>query len=237
MELEKELTVGALVAKDYRKAKVFKQYGIDFCCGGGISVSDACKAYNADFTAVTTALEELDKEPAQTNQNYQSWPIEKLIDYIESEHHTYVREAIPIVSQFVNKVKAVHGDNKPNVAEIADVFNALAEELQDHLMKEERILFPYLRMMAKAQNNADVQEPPFGSVQNPIRAMENEHDDAGEAIFKIKALTENYNPPKGACATHKVSYAYLKEFMDDLMKHVHLENNVLFPKALELEKE
>ena len=232
----REPTVGKLVAQDYRKASIFKKFGIDFCCGGGISVTDACKSFNADEAEVRKALEDLDNALSSTDKDFNSWPIDKLLNFIVEEHHAYVREAIPMVAQFVNKVKNVHGENKPNVSEISDVFMQLSGELLSHLEKEEQILFPYAKHLLAVESGLEFKSPHFGDVSNPVRVMMAEHDDAGEALWKIEALTEGYNPPKGACATHQVSYAYLKEFMDDLMQHIHLENNILFPKIIALEQ-
>ncbi len=228
-------TVGKLVAEDYRKAKIFKKFGIDFCCGGGVSIDKACEVYGADKEKVLSDLEMLDLKDIDPDIDYNNWPLEKLLNHIIESHHTYVREAIPIVSQFVTKVKNVHGDNKPNVAEIADIFNAVAEELHSHLEKEEKILFPYLRHLLAAEKGEEFIGPHFREAKNPIGVMLAEHEDAGDALMKIQELTNDYNPPKGACATHQVSYAYLKEFFEDLVQHVHLENNILFPKIISLE--
>ena len=228
-------TVGKLVAEDYRKAKVFKKFGIDFCCGGAVSIEKACSVYGADMDKVVSELEALDLNDLNPDVDYNNWPLERLLNHIIDEHHSYVREAIPVVSQFVNRVKTVHGENKPNVAEIADIFNVVAEELLSHLEKEEQILFPYFRHLLEVENGTELNQPHFGTAKNPINVMMTEHDDAGDAMMKIEELTKNYTPPKGACATHQVSYSYLKEFFEDLIQHVHLENNILFPKMIALE--
>ncbi len=237
IDTQKPETVGRMVAEDYRKAVVFKSFGIDFCCGGGVTLEKACDVYKADIKELKSALAKVDASTENKAEDFDNWPIGKLLDYIVDEHHSYVKNAIPIVREFVDKVKSVHGENKPNVSEIADLFNALADELTLHLQKEEIILFPYIKKMVAAKNSEIPEGAHFGGVSNPINAMLHEHDDAGEVLAKLEELTEGYNPPVGACATHTVSYATLKEFGDDLMTHIHLENNILFPKALLLEKE
>lgn len=225
-----------MVAEDYRKAEVFKRHGIDFCCGGNVSLSQACQEKNADFNAIQNELDEIDNRQARPEEDFESWELDMLIDHIVGVHHVYVKKANPTIREFVNRVKLVHGEHKPNVSEISDRFDALAHELEMHMHKEETILFPYIKKMIYAKKNGIRVPTPFGSVQNPINMMLAEHDSAGNELEVLQQLTEDYTPPKGACATHQVSYGQLKEFANDLMKHIHLENNILFPKALELEK-
>jgi regulator of cell morphogenesis and NO signaling len=235
--VDKEKTVGKMVAEDYRKADVFKRHGIDFCCGGGIPLAQACEDKNADLTTVQAELDEIDNRQAPPEEDFESWELDMLIDHIVGVHHVYIKKSNPTIQEFVNRVKMVHGDYKPNVSEISDRFDTLAEELSMHMHKEEIILFPYIKQMVEAKKNGTRISAPFGTVQNPINMMLAEHDNAGNELELLQKLTEDYTPPKGACATHKVSYGHLKEYADDLMRHIHLENNILFPKALELEKE
>ena len=235
--VDTEKTVGKMVAEDYRKAEVFKRHGIDFCCGGNIPLAQACQEKNADLDAVQAELDEIDNRQAPPQEDFESWELDMLIDHIVGVHHVYVKKANPSIKEFVNRVKMVHGDYKPNVSEISDRFDALAQELEMHMHKEEMILFPYIKQMVQAKKDGTSIMAPFGTVQNPINMMLAEHDDAGNELEILQKLTEDYTPPKGACATHKVSYGQLKEYADDLMRHIHLENNILFPKAIELEKE
>lgn len=238
MELsQEEKTVGKMVAEDYRKAEVFKRHGIDFCCGGNISLSQACQEKNVDFSVVQEELNEIDNREDPIEEDFNSWELNMLIDHIIGAHHVYVKKANPTIKEFVNRVKMVHGMNKPNVTEISDRFDALAMELEMHMHKEEAILFPYIKELVKAKQTGKFVQAGFGTVQNPINMMLHEHDNAGNELEKIQKLTEDYTPPKGACATHRVSYAQLKEYADDLMRHIHLENNILFPKAIELERQ
>lgn len=235
--LQKEKTVGKMVAEDYRKAEVFKRHGIDFCCGGNIPLAQACQEKNADLEVVQAELDEIDNRQAPVEEDYNTWELDMLIDHIVGVHHVYVKKANPTIKEFVNRVKMVHGMYKPNVSDISDRFDALAAELDMHMHKEEAILFPYIKEMVRAKKAGETIQAPFGTVQNPINMMLREHDSAGNELAIIQQLTEDYTPPKGACATHKVSYGQLKEYADDLMRHIHLENNILFPKAIELEKE
>ena len=236
-EIEEAKTVGKMVAEDYRKAEVFKRHGIDFCCGGNISLSQACEEKNADITAVRNELTAIDNIQAPPEEDFESWELDMLVDHIVGVHHVYVKKSNPTIREFVNRVKLVHGMNKPNVTEISDRFDALAQELDAHMHKEEMILFPYIKEMVYAKKNGEQVNAQFGTVQNPINMMLAEHDSAGNELEAIQRLTEDYVPPKGACATHKVSYGQLKEYANDLMRHIHLENNILFPKAIALEKE
>lgn len=231
-----ELTVGKMVADDFRKAEVFKRHGIDFCCGGNIPLAQACAEKNADLAVVRSELEEIDKRQAPPQEDFNTWELDMLVDHIIGVHHVYVKKSSPTIREFVNRVKLVHGANKPNVSEISDRFDALAKELAMHMHKEEMVLFPYIKQMVNAKRTGGTVEAPFGTVRNPINMMLQEHDSAGNELEALQELTEDWTPPKGACATHKVSYGQLKEFADDLMQHIHLENNILFPKALELER-
>lgn len=230
-------TVGRIVAKDYRKASVFKKYDIDFCCGGGISVEEACRLKNANYDQVLQELGKIDQQNKSEDVDYNTWELDDLVDHIIDVHHKYVKEQTPIVAQFVNRVKLVHGANKPNVSDIADHFNALADELSMHMHKEEMVLFPYIKQLVEAKENGENIQSPFGTIQNPIRMMLAEHESAGNELETLRKLTESYHPPKGACATHTVSYGHLKDFEEDLIQHIHLENNILFPKAIALEEE
>lgn len=232
-----ELTIGELVAKDYRKADVFKKYGIDFCCGGKISVQQVCTNKGIDFEKLKSALlavEQVDN----TVENYDKWELDFLADYIVNKHHNYVNESLPVMLEYAQKVARVHGDHNPENIKILHVFQELASELSTHLLKEERILFPYIKELVKSKKeNAAPNIPHFGTVKNPINMMEVEHDAAGDLAKQIKELSNDYTPPEYACNTYRVLYAKLEEFENDLHKHIHLENNILFPKAALLEQE
>jgi len=231
------ITVGEIVADNYRKAEVFRKFDIDFCCGGGKSLSETCADFDVNLELVKEALHHVDLNAEKKEYDIENWNLTQLIDHIVDKHHSYVKEAIPSVTEYALKVKNVHGENKPYVIEIADHFLALADELTGHMYKEENILFPFIKDMEKASSANEPIQVPFGTVQNPINMMMKEHENAGDELKEIKRLTTAFSPPAEACASHQVLYGLLKDFESDLMMHIHLENNILFPKAIALEKE
>jgi regulator of cell morphogenesis and NO signaling len=231
-------TIGELVAKDYRKAQVFKKYGLDFCCGGKKSVRSACEEKGIDADKVENELNALTEAPAAKVENYDKWELGFLADYIVNKHHSYVTEALPALTEYTTKIARVHGQRHPELLEVAKHFAAVAAELTSHMPKEERILFPTIKQMEEAKKKGEkMARPGFGSIQNPINMMEMEHEAAGSSMEAIRSLTDNFTLPADACATYRVAFSKLQEFEDDLFNHIHLENNILFPKALELEKE
>lgn len=231
-------TIGELVAEDYRRATVFKQHGIDFCCGGGITLEAACRKRGLALDAMQGALAAVEQKASLESMRPATWSLDFLADYIVNEHHTYVRESIPLLQEFTRKVARVHGSANPEVIEIAGLVDAVAAELRQHMMKEEQVLFPYIKALVEAQQkDREPERPAFGTVRNPIRMMEHEHDRAGNAMREIRRLSSDYAPPEHACNTYRVAYAKLEEFEDDLHRHVHLENNILFPRAQALEEE
>ena len=230
-------TVGELVADDYRAAGVFKRYGIDFCCGGKKTVADVCEQKGVPLSELEEQLSHLEGQPAMQRLQFNEWALPFLIDYIINIHHTYVQEKLPQLLEYSRKVAKVHGHAYPETITIADKLESLAEELFAHLRKEELILFPYVKELWKAMEAGEaVAAPPFQSAQNPIRVMEAEHEFAGASMAEIRELSSGFTPPEGACNTYRVLYALLEEFEEDLHRHVHLENNILFPQAVELEE-
>lgn len=231
-----EPTIGELVAKDFRKAEIFKKYNLDFCCGGKKTVTQACNDKKIDYMAVEKELNTLDTTSTTASQNYDSWNLDFLVDYILNTHHEYVKKATPLLMEYTSKVAKVHGGSHPEVISIAKKFNEIADELNEHMCKEEQILFPYIKQLVQAKaNNQKTPFSPFGTIKNPIHMMEQEHDAVGDIFKEIRELTNNYTPPEDSCATYKVSFLKLKEFEDDLHQHIHLENNILFPKSISLE--
>lgn len=229
--------VGELVSEDYRRAEIFKSYNIDFCCGGKKSVEQACGEVGISVQPVIDALNDLELQPSGPRQDYRKWTLDFLCDYIVNTHHTYVKEAIPQIVAFLNKVCDVHGNNHPELMEIRAIFLPFAGELTVHMQKEEIILFPQIKRMIDVQKqNIDFTSPPFGSIGNPIAAMEADHEDAGQVLAKINKLSNGFTPPADACSTYQVTLLNLKQFEDDLHRHVHLENNILYPAAIELEE-
>lgn len=237
-EGEKETTIGELVAKDYRKAQVFKKFGIDFCCGGKKTLSEVCNKKGIDIHRVEDELKNVDQQSQRTGDNYQNWELDFMCDYIINTHHNYVRESIPFLSEISQKVARVHGGHHPELLKVAEVFAGIAADLSMHLMKEESILFPYIKEMVLAKKTGmPLPQAQFGQVANPISVMEQEHEGAGEDLSEIRELTNNYDVPADACTSYRILFKKLEEFEDDLHQHVHMENNILFPKAIELEKQ
>ena len=237
MNILEDQIIGELVAQDYRTESVFKKYGIDFCCQGNRTISDACNAKEIDGKLVVSDLNAINQSSNQSAIDYKSWPLDLLADYIEKKHHRYVEEKSLEIKPYLDKICSVHGGRHPELFEIKEHFLATAGELAMHMKKEELILFPYIRKMAKAkQEGTTLEKPNFGSIQNPIDMMMDEHTTEGDRFRKIEILSNNYTAPEDACNTYKVTFALLKEFEQDLHLHIHLENNILFPNAIELEK-
>ena len=220
--------VGDLVAEDYRRAAALKRFGIDFCCGGAVPLADACRQQGVALDDVVEALAASDAHGVATLPRVTAWSPAFLVDYVVNEHHTYVRESVPVLRAFTQKVARVHGSERPELVEIANLFGCVADELTTHMASEEEIVFPRI----KAQADGRAGDGP--ALRDLIREMEAEHDEAGALMAEIRRLSDDYTPPDGACNTYRAAFAKLEEFEDDLHRHVHLENHVLFPKALAL---
>ncbi len=234
---ENEETLGAIAAKDLRKAEVFKKYGLDFCCGGKKTVKEACAEKGIDVTKVEKELQQADKNPAARPLPYNDWNLDFLADYIVNTHHSYVRKTLPDIKGYALKVAQVHGAHHPELIPIQQLVEAVNKELSEHIVKEEKILFPFIKELVMAKDRS--QSPravQFGSVQNPIHMMEEEHESAGKCLEEIRTLSNNYALPEDACASYSLLFKMLNDFEEDLHIHVHLENNILFPKAIALEK-
>jgi regulator of cell morphogenesis and NO signaling len=232
-----EKTLAEIVTDNIRSAIVFEEYGLDFCCKGNRGLKNACTERNIDLQKVLNELENFSHN-GNGKENPSEWQLDFLVDYLINNHHQYVRRMIPVITLHADKVASVHGKNHPETLRIADLFLAVREELEMHMMKEERILFPQMKQMVLTQKeNSQFFPPSFGTIQNPIRMMEFEHTSAGDALSQIRELSNNYTHPEDACNTFKALYSELKEFEEDLHKHIHLENNILFPKSITLEAE
>lgn len=238
MNVSKENIIGQLVAVDYRAASVFKSHKIDFCCNGNRTINDACVDKNIDVDALVNELNSAMKDKEVQTTDFQSWDMDLLADYIEKKYHRYVESKIPELSFYLNKVARVHGERHPELIEINNLFAASANELMSHMKDEETLVFPYVRKLVEAKNgNGDFGQFDFDTVESPIEKMMKEHDNEGSRFRKIALLTDNYTPPFDACNTYRVSFALLQEFEENLHHHIHLENNILFPKAIAAEKE
>ncbi len=229
-------TLGDIVSGDHRAAAVFQKHGIDFCCGGTRTIEEACRAKQIDTHAV---LDDIARECAVTAAaapQYATWAPSALVAYIVSKHHAYVRQALPAITAYTHKLAAVHGINHPELLQVDRLFAGVADEMASHMMKEERILFPFIvELELAAERGGPAPATPFGTVANPIHMMEDEHESAGTAMAYIRELTADYALPDDGCARIAWDSAKLEAFEQDLHAHVHLENNILFPKALSLE--
>ena len=201
-------------------------------------IEEVCKKNDIETNELLEKLEAVLNSKADQSIDYKSWPTDLLIEYIEKKHHRYVEEKIPVLRQFLDKLCRVHGERHPELFKINELFTASAGELAAHMKKEELILFPFVKKMVSATLSQEpIEAPHFGTVENPIEMMKHEHDNEGVRFREIAALTNNYNPPADACNTFRVTYAMLEEFEQDLHLHIHLENNILFPKAVKLEQQ
>lgn len=232
----KEKMIGEIVAEDYRTASVFKTYGIDFCCHGNRSIEEACVPQKINRENLESDLKKITKQRPQITSDFQSWPLDLLINYIEKKHHRYVRTQLPMLQEYLEKLCKVHGERHPELFEIKELFAHSSMEFMVHMQKEEKVLFPFIMKIAdeNAEKNPSVNAA-FGSVAMPISSMMHDHDTEGERFRKIKELSDNYTTPADGCNTYRVAYSLLQEFENDLHLHIHLENNILFPKAIEIE--
>lgn len=235
---EGDETLGQIASKDLRKAEVFKKYGLDFCCGGKKTVKEACAEKGIDVTKVEQELQTADKNISTARPlPYNDWSLDFLADYIVNTHHSYVKKTIPDLRVYASKVASVHGNRHPELLAISQLTDEVCNELSSHLIKEETILFPYIKQIVNSKNNGTpVQNKNFNTIQNPINMMEHEHEVVGKNLDKMRQLSNNYSLPEDACASYSYLFKTLDEFENDLHIHIHLENNILFPKALALEK-
>ncbi|WP_303921291.1 iron-sulfur cluster repair di-iron protein [Draconibacterium sediminis] len=237
MEISKKLTVGEVVKENYKTAQIFDRNNIDFCCGGGITLEKACEKANIDIATLLPELEAVVLANDPDSKYISSMQLNELCDYIEKRHHSYVNDNIPFLSEKLNKLCSVHGENHPELFKVREMFETAAGNLAAHMQKEELDLFPYIRKLVKFKNGGNPGLPEFGGIDAPIQDMLNEHQAEGERFFEIAALTSNYTCPPDACNTYRITYQTLNDFEQDLHRHIHLENNILFLKALALEKE
>jgi regulator of cell morphogenesis and NO signaling len=234
---DRDETLGEIAAKDLRKAEVFKKYGLDFCCGGKKTVKEACLEKGLDITKIEQELQRPEKNIISARSlPYNEWSLNFLADYITNTHHSYVKKTLPDLIAYADKVANVHGRQHPELLTIRDLVNEVDAELSAHMMKEEKVLFPYIKELVSAAGSANARPTShFGTVRNPINMMEMEHELVGKNLEKIRVLSHNYSLPADACASYNLLYKMLEEFENDLHIHVHLENNILFPKAIAME--
>jgi regulator of cell morphogenesis and NO signaling len=228
-------TVGNVVARKPALSRIFEQEGIDYCCGGKKTLNEVCQKKGIDPQALLATLEaSLSTSTEEPTVDPASMTLTQLADHIEQTHHAYLNAELPRLNMMTEKVASVHGDTNESLHAIRQTFLAMAQELLSHMMKEEQILFPMVRQM---ESDEPAAASHCGSIANPIRQMEAEHDIAGSALEKLNELTEGYTPPNWACNTYRAMLDGLSHLESDLHQHIHKENNVLFPRAIEMEKE
>ena len=228
-----ENTVGEIASGDHRSVRVFEQLGIDFCCGGRVALRHACLVKGLDPGDVLDQIRRA-APPAAPEVDWQAAPLSALIVHILSTHHAYMKAQLPRLDGMLQKILSKHGDRHGNVLRpMGEIFQAMREELENHLMKEELILFPLIQRL-EGSGGPEV-EFHCGSLRNPIRVMVAEHDSAGEGLARLRELSSGYQAPTDACTTFRACYAELAEMESDLHRHIHLENNILFPRAVALE--
>jgi len=238
MTIATEKTVRELALEEASAARIFERFGIDYCCGGKQTLDQACRAANVQINEVLDALRDSPHsgQAPTRDTDWQTQPLGDLISHIKNTHHKYTREEIVRLGPLFDKVCSVHGERHPELFELRATFQGLTQELTTHLMKEEMVLFPY---MVKMEESVIQHEPilpaPFGTVRNPVSMMEHEHDSAGAALRTLRATSNGYAAPPDACVSFQTLYKALAELEADLHQHIHLENNILFPRAIALE--
>jgi regulator of cell morphogenesis and NO signaling len=236
MNFNDETKVKNIALSNPAARQILEDAGLDYCCGGGESLHEACLHADVPAEEILKRLHESSKQVSPDEANWTSAPLGDLTRHIRERHHRYVREAIARVQPLLAKVKAKHGENHSEIADIQRLFTEVGREMIMHMQKEEQILFPYIDTLEKANStHGSVELPFFQTVRNPIHAMMKEHDAAGELVKQIRKASLEYTAPADACTSYKALYQDLREFEADLHQHVHLENNILFPRAVEME--
>jgi len=229
-------TVREIALGEPSSIRIFESFGIDYCCGGRKPLGEACAASSVDVDAVIAALEAAASGPVATTEDWSLSPMEELVNHIVLTHHAYVKRELPRLAGLAQKVVNRHGANRAELVELQSVLATLDADLTQHLAKEEAILFPYIIQLTRAQAGGTAKpEACFGTVASPVAMMTQEHDAAGLLLAEIGRLSDNFTTPEGACPTYHAYYDGLKEFELDLHQHIHLENNILFPRAIEAE--
>ena len=233
-----EKTVRELALESTSATRVFERLGIDYCCGGNKSLDEACRTANLSTDSVQQQLEAAERDSLSAgNRDWQHEPLSELIAHINTTHHKYVRDEIARLTPLLDKVAGKHSPNHPELIHTQAVFRGLAQELTSHMWKEEMVLFPHILRTEEAVIQGEpVLPPPFGTVANPVNMMEHEHEAAGEALRALRFCSNSYIVPEGACGSFQALYRGLEEFEADLHQHIHLENNILFPRALAMER-
>ena len=241
IQIDGKMTVRDLVGRYPQTRPVFEQHGIDYCCGGGKSLADVASQHGLRLPTLVAALEKVVQAPPgraeATDKDWYAEPLDELVKHIVAVHHGYMKTALPRLRSLVPTVFKAHQEHHGEVLrQVQEIFHALDTEISSHLMKEEQVLFPYIAALDRhVRTGAPRPQAPFGSARNPIGQMEHEHQSAGQALANFREVTRNYTLPADACATFRAMYEELRRMEADLHQHIHLENNILFPRTIELE--
>jgi regulator of cell morphogenesis and NO signaling len=225
-------SLGEIVAADIRAAGIFTDARIDFCCGGKKTLEQACREQGVDLSVLVSSLESLSQQPPLRGQNFNEWDLDVLAGYISNTHHKFVLRALPELVFYTQKIASVHAQNHPELREVARLFSEIDRELRQHLQKEEEVLFPAIDRIVRTPK--EDHELDRAIIHSEIERMNSEHEFAGGAMDHIHEITLDYQVPADGCNTYLVAFKMLREFEEDLHLHVHLENNILYPKALNL---
>jgi regulator of cell morphogenesis and NO signaling len=236
--INSEMTVREVALQMPESTRLFERLKIDYCCGGNQPLADACASAGIDIDLVMETLGEMTQLSSQSNGalDLQNASLPELIKHILNTHHVFTKSEMDRLETLAAKVLNAHGGNHPELIHLNELLNRLFNDLKPHMFKEEQVLFPYIVAMTQAVDKKQARPfAPFGTVNNPIRVMSTEHDTAGQILRELRALTSDYKVPPDACISYQTLYEALENFEKDLHQHIHLENNLLFPKALELE--
>jgi regulator of cell morphogenesis and NO signaling len=237
-EQAKVQTVSEIAASDIRKAEVFKKFGIEFCCRGNKPLQTACTELNLDINEVEAALTKATSQSRTCSFDFNKWQPDFLADYICNEHHAYFYQEYPEISKLLERVVSHHSKNYPQLTKIQSLIFELERELIGHFAEEENVIFPIVKeMMGAKRLNHTVSSERIKELEAAGLSMKNDHEDAGDILAQLREVTEGYNPPAGTCNSFKFLYHKLKSLEEDLHQHIHLENNVLFPKVTNLRNE
>ena len=239
MSIDTQRTVAEIALERPQAAAVFEKLGIDYCCGGGKPLASACEAAGVSVDRVTDLLEQTAgvAKPGSEAANWSEQSLAALINHIVETHHAYCREELVRLLPLLAKVESKHGQHHSELSQVQEHFGSLGDELTMHMMKEERVLFPYIAALEESSNRKELApRAPCGTVQNPVRMMVEEHDNAGWLLKEIRSLTRDFAAPEDACTSFKALSQGLEAFEADLHQHIHLENNLLFPRAMAMEE-
>jgi len=235
MKVTSNSSIGEIVAADFRTAKVFEKYGIDFCCGGHVSLAASCTEKGIEQKVIEEELETIKNQPVERSQNYTAWALPFLADYIVNTHHAYLNENMEQIAAYTNKIAGVHGGHHPELYEIASIFGKIIMDMVPHLKEEEEVLFPAIKRIEAGKISGLTKETKdLELIRLSLEKLQKEHEAIGDAVHAIRHLAKDYAIPDDVCNTFRITYQKLEEFEDDLHKHVHLENNILFLKAAQL---